>query len=240
MRITRLELQHFRCFESLVLDNLGDRVILAGPNGSGKSSVLEAIAILKEFIATYTSDDALRAISMRSFAGRTPVPAWPEGLPSPIMAGKQSATLTMQLSLNDAELSLTPGALDQAPSVSLRMERNGEITLLSAPPHVARLFQHFDPQSGAGVIDYIHPQRAIGRIRVNSLNLDELSIVRQRQERIELFGGSQRFTVVKQYIVAQQLEFTSGEPNRSFPLLKGAILSVLRSQGVHRLSATGL
>ena len=53
MRIKKLELTNYKCFEHLVLDELGDRVVLVGPNGCGKSAVLEAIAVMKDYVGTY-------------------------------------------------------------------------------------------------------------------------------------------------------------------------------------------
>ncbi len=45
MKIHRLELKNFRCFEQLEL-TFGDRfTLLAGDNGSGKSAVLEGLAL---------------------------------------------------------------------------------------------------------------------------------------------------------------------------------------------------
>ena len=42
MRLSRLELRHFRCFESLDVD-LEPVTVLVGANDTGKSTVLEAI-----------------------------------------------------------------------------------------------------------------------------------------------------------------------------------------------------
>lgn len=52
MKIRRLELQDYKCFAHLLLDGLGDRVMLTRPNGCGKSAVLKAISVLKEYVAT--------------------------------------------------------------------------------------------------------------------------------------------------------------------------------------------
>ncbi len=46
MRLFRLRLQNFRCFNSLELDIADGFNVIAGPNGSGKTSILEAIAYL--------------------------------------------------------------------------------------------------------------------------------------------------------------------------------------------------
>ncbi len=56
MRITRLELTNYKCFEHLILDDLGEQVVLVGPNGCGKSTILEAIAVLKEYVGSYDPD----------------------------------------------------------------------------------------------------------------------------------------------------------------------------------------
>lgn len=45
--ITRLDLQHFKCFELLRLP-LGPLTLLSGPNASGKSSVLQALVLLHQ------------------------------------------------------------------------------------------------------------------------------------------------------------------------------------------------
>lgn len=45
MRLTRIELRNFRCFESLDLD-LDQTTVLVGANDTGKSTVLEAIGLL--------------------------------------------------------------------------------------------------------------------------------------------------------------------------------------------------
>jgi len=45
--LTRIDLEHFKCFELLKLP-LGELTILSGPNASGKSSVLQALALLHQ------------------------------------------------------------------------------------------------------------------------------------------------------------------------------------------------
>lgn len=45
--ISRLDLQHFKCFELLRLP-LGPLTLLSGPNGSGKSSILQALVLLHQ------------------------------------------------------------------------------------------------------------------------------------------------------------------------------------------------
>ena len=47
--ITRLDLQHFKCFEQLKLP-LGSLTLLSGANASGKSSVLHSLALLQQTI----------------------------------------------------------------------------------------------------------------------------------------------------------------------------------------------
>ena len=52
MKLSRIEITHFRCFESLHVDFQPDINVIVGANGSGKSSILDAAAIaLYELVA---------------------------------------------------------------------------------------------------------------------------------------------------------------------------------------------
>ena len=52
MKLSRVEITHFRCFESLQISLRPDVNVIVGANGSGKSSILDAIAIaLYEIVA---------------------------------------------------------------------------------------------------------------------------------------------------------------------------------------------
>ncbi len=52
MKLAKLEITYFRCFESLVVDFQPDVNVIVGANGAGKSSILDAIAIaLYELVA---------------------------------------------------------------------------------------------------------------------------------------------------------------------------------------------
>ena len=45
MKLSKVEITYFRCFESLVIDLQSDINVIVGANGAGKSSILDAIAI---------------------------------------------------------------------------------------------------------------------------------------------------------------------------------------------------
>ena len=52
MKLSKVEITYFRCFESLAMDLLPDINVIVGANGAGKSSILDAIAIaLYEVVA---------------------------------------------------------------------------------------------------------------------------------------------------------------------------------------------
>ena len=55
MRIENLSIGGFKGLRHFELRNLPDLVVLVGPNGAGKSSVLEAIGLLKDWVASYTN-----------------------------------------------------------------------------------------------------------------------------------------------------------------------------------------
>jgi ABC-type iron transport system FetAB ATPase subunit len=57
MRVTRLEVQNFRALAHVLLDNLGDTVVLAGPNGCGKSCVFDAFRFLKSASGGYDPNE---------------------------------------------------------------------------------------------------------------------------------------------------------------------------------------
>lgn len=223
MRIKKLELRDYKCFEELVLDNLGNRVVLVGPNGCGKSAVLEAIAALKETVATYDPNRGLYARHLPVLNVHTT--CWPAEVPLPIRGDRPSATVAVDVELEPAEAALCNDV--RTASVSILIERSGKVTPTSKPD-ISKLFANFDPNSGAGVIDYISPHRVFPLQRVKAISMDAISVDQQRKERIELqrpnfdYG---KFRAIKQFIISEQLEDlsyqqTSGQLRDSLLLLK--------------------
>ena len=52
MKLSKVEITYFRCFESLSIDLQPDINVIVGANGAGKSSILDAVAIaLYEVVA---------------------------------------------------------------------------------------------------------------------------------------------------------------------------------------------
>lgn len=205
MRITHLELTDYKCFDHLVLENLGDRVVLVGPNGCGKSSVLEAVAVLKEYLGTYleNKDPYKRFLTPSKYAD-----GWPENVPAPVRAGRLQATVRASLTFSPSERQLHPNLPGDGTQVAVTVLRDGEVKT-EAPDSVRDLFRQFDPNAGIGVVDYIGADRVLSLSRVKQLDLENLSLARQARERIELprVAGqqSQKFATIKQYIAGQQL-----------------------------------
>ncbi len=55
MRIEKIRLENFRCFEELEVAFREDYTLLVGVNGAGKSSILEAVSIaLGSFISEFS------------------------------------------------------------------------------------------------------------------------------------------------------------------------------------------
>lgn len=224
MRISRLELIDYKCFEHLALDNLGDRVVLVGPNGCGKSAVLESIAVLKEYVGTYDPNANLYREHLPVLNKHTT--AWPQNQPLPIRSDQSSATIKVSLSLNPAESALVDGAGQV--EASILIERTHEVTPWTSHPNVAKLFSNYDPASGIGVFDYISSERRYTSQRIKSLDLSKLSVDSQRRERVELPNESRpshKFSAIKHFIVAEQLNDLStlnatGKQENSIELLQ--------------------
>ena len=97
--------------------------------------------------------------------------------------------------------------------VTVKLDRFGAVDTETDPPGpfappIATLFQHFNPASGIGVVDYIGADRTFPIQRIGNLNLTTISLQQQRLERIELFASvqpSQKFRAVKQFIISEQL-----------------------------------
>jgi energy-coupling factor transporter ATP-binding protein EcfA2 len=219
MHIKRLEIQDFNCFEHLVLDNLGNRVVLVGPNGCGKSSVLHAIAALKEFIGTYYSNQNQYHRGIGNIGN---VPAWPNEV-LPLRADQPYATISAEVILTEKESTIcgTNGPI----SIGIRIQRSGQVEIISSPGNIRELFRHFDPESGIGVIDYINPLRNIHPQRVTQIDINSLTLDQQRTERIELLASNSKFARIKQYIVSEELEdlsylHTTGEQRDSLTTLR--------------------
>lgn len=206
MRITKLQLQDYKCFEKLVLDNLGNRVVLVGPNGCGKSAVLEAIAALKEYAGSYNPQPHVYVREIQVVNRH--VMAWPDNTPVPIRGNQPSATISAEVKLDDTEKALA-GGLDTA-RVGIRIDKSGEVTLTEADGNVANLFKHFDPESSIGVVDYISPNRTFPRQRVENINLGAVSVHQQRLERIELprpnYDAYNKFRTVKDFLISLAVE----------------------------------
>ena len=224
MRISRLELIDYKCFEHLVLDNLGDRVVLVGPNGCGKSAVLESIAVLKEYVGTYDPNTNLYREHLPVLNKHTT--AWPQNQPLPIRSDQSSATIKVGLGLNPSESALVDGA--EHVEASIVIERTHEVTPWTSHPNVAKLFSNYDPASGIGVFDYISSERHYTSQRIKSLDLSKLSVDSQRRERVELPNEgrpSRKFSAIKHFIVAEQLNDLStlnatGKQENSIELLQ--------------------
>ncbi|HEV3165593.1 MAG TPA: AAA family ATPase [Isosphaeraceae bacterium] len=205
MKIAKLELKDYKCFERFVLDDLGSRVVLVGPNGCGKSSVLEAVSVLKEFSATYHQNESFyyRHIPLWDVhrAG------WPADIPSPVRSDCASAVISASFEFDDTERAIT--GTDSA-IVSVQIERlTGMATTTGLTEGVRKLFRHFDPNSGIGVIDYISPHRTFPIQRLTSVTSQILGLEQQRNERIEFQKANydyQKFRNIKQYILSQELE----------------------------------
>lgn len=224
MKITRLELTDYKCFEHLVLEELGDRIVLVGPNGSGKSAILEAIAVLKEYVGTYDPDTNVYRKHFPVLNKHTT--AWPQDQPLPIRSDQPSATIKVQLELNMAEAAVVAG--QQRAEASITIDRTYEVTPVTSHPKLGDLFRHFDHSSGIGVFDYISSDRRYASQRIKSLDINRLSLDAQRRERVELPNDSrvsQKFTAVKYFIIAEQLKDLStlnatGRQENSIELLQ--------------------
>jgi predicted ATP-dependent endonuclease of OLD family len=74
--ITKINLNHFRCFENFTLDNLCPITLIAGANNVGKSTILESIYL---FMMRYSGDifsmfNSLRGLKVNG--GFTPQTTW--------------------------------------------------------------------------------------------------------------------------------------------------------------------
>jgi len=224
MKITKLELIDYKCFVHLVLEDLGDRVVLVGPNGSGKSAILEAIAVVKEYIGTYDPN-------VNRYMETIPVlnkhtTAWPQNQPLPIRSDQESATIRVHLQLNEAEAAVVDG--QQLVEASICIHRSREVSPTTSHSRVPDLFRHFDPSSGIGVFDYISADRRYSAQRIQSLDITRLSMDSQRRERVELpqeGHQSQKFSAIKHFIISEQLKDLStfnatGDRTNSIALLQ--------------------
>lgn len=226
MWIKKLELRDYKCFENIVLEDLGKRVVLVGPNGCGKSSILEAIAALKEYIATYNPNENYYYATLDGIQDHAR--RWRQGVPLPIRDKKPSATITAELGLDETEAQFCGDISSIQISLSIRIDRNAKVVPTVNNQKVIQLFRNYDPSSEIGVIDYISPNRIYPIQRMNSLNMGILSIDQQRMERIELERPSfdySKFKSIKQFLISKQLEDLSynqmtGEKRDSLSLLK--------------------
>src|SRR4051812_22768501 len=57
MRFRSVEIENFKAVQRLVIDDLGDVVVIAGPNGCGKSSVFDAVRLWKSAHGGYQQNE---------------------------------------------------------------------------------------------------------------------------------------------------------------------------------------
>ena len=57
MRLTRVQISNFKAIQYLLVENLGEVVVLAGPNGCGKSSIFDAIRLWKSAHGGYQQNE---------------------------------------------------------------------------------------------------------------------------------------------------------------------------------------
>ena len=209
MRIVKLELSNYKCFKNLILEDLNNRVVLVGPNGCGKSTVLEAIAVLKEFVATYDPNPQLYYRRIPPLNRTTT--AWPSDMPLPIRSGCPEATISAVVELEEQEMALAQSEATTT-ELSISIKNTGEVEPRIKSQGITNLFNHFDPSSGIGVIDYIAAHRTYPMQKIKTFDLNLLSLDQQRKERIELQKPNfnyLKFRSIKQFIISKQLEDTS-------------------------------
>jgi energy-coupling factor transporter ATP-binding protein EcfA2 len=200
VRITKLQLQDYKCFADLVLEGMGNRVVLVGPNGCGKSAILEAIAALKEYAGTYSPQPQVyfRQIPL---VNRNAL-AWPDNVPLPVRGDRPFATISAEILLDDKEKAFVGS--QAVARVSVRIDRSGEVVVTQSEGNLSKLFSHFDPESGIGVVDYISPTRIFPQQKIGSINLNSVSVNQQRTERIELprsnYDSYNKFRTVKDFL----------------------------------------
>ena len=57
MRLKRVEISNFKAVQRLLVEDLGDVVVMAGPNGCGKSSIFDAIRLWKSAHGGYQQNE---------------------------------------------------------------------------------------------------------------------------------------------------------------------------------------
>ena len=116
--------------------------------------------------------------------GGTQKRGWPTHSPVPLRLKDIEASISADLEFDGDELKYTGDHKEL--TVGISIQPDGEIRVTSAPERITSLFQHFDPSSGIGVVDYIGPFRTFPFQKVQGLALNELTIEQGKNERIDL------------------------------------------------------
>ncbi len=79
MKLSKLEIANFRCFESLIVELQPDVNVIVGSNGAGKTSILDAIAIaLYELVAANGGGGKRQRAQQRAALQATDIRVEPE------------------------------------------------------------------------------------------------------------------------------------------------------------------
>jgi predicted ATPase len=210
MRITRLELQNFRSFDRLLLEDIPDLILLVSPNGLGKSSVLEAIAGAKDLVAPYLHDSYPFA---ENWNGKQR-DLWPPHLRQPLRLGSDEARISIEVQPNTQEEAYIR-------TLDPEVELPGKAEFIIRPPRyiadkqmnqaIKLLFQYHSPGTGIGYLDYIpairfYPDQNVGDLNSASSDMITKQIISSFHRGL---GGQGKFGTFKTYIASVMLNDAS-------------------------------
>jgi predicted ATPase len=192
MHIREIELRHFRNFSNLHLTDIPQNVILVAKNGAGKSSILEAIAAVKEFVATYNTGN-------QRFRGQE----WPPHLRSPVKIGATECSLSIVVQPSPSERAKLQIPHDALGTARVRLNAAGHLIDMHANQVIQSLFSYHAPEDGIGYLDYYRPVRWFPKTSANfSWRALHDSAIRESLDEIGRGPHEQvKFNETKQYVI---------------------------------------
>lgn len=208
MRIKRLELTNFRCFEHLVIDDVPNVVALVARNRAGKSSILDAILGAKEIARPYFADSWNQAEAYKSRHALK----WPHQNRPPLRLCALQGKVQIEFLPSEAEVSyLEKKKISPECGVSVTIERDNLIVEHVVTPAGRELLGYNSPASGIGFLDAFGATRFFPPTQIGALS----SALSDQNIRSSLGGfhldsfNQTKWTHFKSFVAAMEMSDTS-------------------------------